>query len=170
MDIRKAQEYFKSCLDKYKYVFLLCLCGIVLTCLPGRNEATAVPAEEDLSADINLLEDRLADALGKIAGVGKVSVILTAKSSSEAVYAYDEDQTIRQSEGERTADTTQSMAFSGSGAGQQPIRIQTLEPQYRGALIICEGGASASVRLEVTRAVSALTGIGSDQIVVSKMK
>jgi len=48
--------------------------------------------------------------------------------------------------------------------------VQTLEPEYRGALVVCEGAASAAVRLEVTQAVAALTGIGTDHIVVSKMK
>ncbi|MBQ3091697.1 MAG: hypothetical protein IJC44_04105 [Clostridia bacterium] len=171
MEIGKLQAYFKSRFDKYKYALILCLCGLMLACISGGEPAKAASTEAtELLADVDALEARLEDSLSRISGVGKVSVVLTAKSSSAAVYAYDEDQTIRQSNGERTSDSTQSMAFSGSGSGQQPIRIQTLEPEYRGALVVCQGAASAAVRLEVTRAVAALTGIGSDHIVVSKMK
>lgn len=171
MEFGKLQAYFKSRFDKYKYALILCICGLVLVCVSGGEGTKETdPQGNELLADVGALEARLETSLGKISGVGKVSVVLTAKSSSAAVYAYDEDQTIRQSENERTADSTQSMVFSGSGSGQQPICIQTLEPEYRGALIVCEGAASAAVRLEVTRAVAALTGIGSDHIVVSKMK
>ena len=40
----------------------------------------------------------------------------------------------------------------------------------RGAVVVCEGGGSASVRLEVTRVIQSLTGISADRIVISKMK
>lgn len=39
-----------------------------------------------------------------------------------------------------------------------------------GAVVVCAGGGDAGVRLEVTRAVSAYTGLGSDRITVIKMK
>ena len=167
----KWMEYLRCWLDKYKYVLVACLCGLALVCIPG-EEATEEHREEEreLSADVSRLEARLEAALTGMDGVGKVTVVLTAKSSSQAVYAYDEDQSIRQSEGERSADTVRSMAFSGSGSGQEPIRLQVLEPEYRGALVICQGAGSAAVRLQITQALSALTGLGSDKIVVSKMK
>ena len=37
-------------------------------------------------------------------------------------------------------------------------------PQYRGALVVCEGGGNDAVRLQVVSAVSALTGLGADKI------
>ena len=39
-----------------------------------------------------------------------------------------------------------------------------------GAVILCEGADSAQVRLSVIRAVSAFTGLGSDEIVIAKLK
>ena len=171
MEMNRIVEYLKTGLDKYKYVLIICLCGFVLVSLSGNTDtAKENETQTELTADTALLEQRLERSLSQISGVGKAEVILTAKSSSRAVYAYDEDKTVRQSEGDRTADTSQSMAFSGSGSGQLPIQLQTLEPEYRGALVVCEGAASAAVRLEVTKAVAALTGIGSDHIVFSKMK
>ena len=167
----KWMEYLRSWLDKYKYILVACLCGLALVCIPG-GETTEEHREDEmeLSADVSRLEARLEAALTGMDGVGKVTVVLTAKSSSQAVYAYDEDSTIRQSEEERSADTVRSMAFSGSGSGQEPICLQVLEPEYRGALVICQGAGSATVRLQITQALSALTGLGSDKIVVSKMK
>ena len=43
---------------------------------------------------------------------------------------------------------------------------QETYPQYRGALVVCEGGGNDAVRLQVIAAVSALTGLGSDRIAV----
>ena len=45
-------------------------------------------------------------------------------------------------------------------------RLQTVAPQFRGALVVCAGGDDPGVRLQVIRAVSALTGLGSDCITV----
>ena len=39
-----------------------------------------------------------------------------------------------------------------------------------GAVVVCAGGDDAKVRLAVTRAVSAYTGLGSDRITVLKMR
>lgn len=39
-----------------------------------------------------------------------------------------------------------------------------------GVVIVCEGAGSSSVRLNVTNAVAAYTGFGSDRITVLKMK
>ena len=167
----KIMEYLKTWSDKYKYILIACLCGLALVCFPSKSTASEVAAaEHDLTADVLLMERRLEESLSKMTGVGKTDVVLTARCSSQAVYAYDEEQSLRQSESERTADSNQTMVFSGSGSSQQPVKLQTLEPEYRGALIICEGGKSAAVKLIVTEAVSALTGIGSDKIVVSEMK
>lgn len=40
----------------------------------------------------------------------------------------------------------------------------------RGAVVVCAGADSARVRLAVTNAVSAYTGLGSDKITVMKLK
>lgn len=39
-----------------------------------------------------------------------------------------------------------------------------------GAVVVCSGGDSARVRLDVTNAVMAYTGLGSDKISIMKMK
>ena len=39
-----------------------------------------------------------------------------------------------------------------------------------GAVVVCEGGGDASVRLKLMEAVSALTGLGTDKIAICKGK
>ena len=48
------------------------------------------------------------------------------------------------------------------------VVTQERYPQYRGALVVCDGGGSDSVRLQIINAVSALTGLGTDRIAVVK--
>ena len=48
------------------------------------------------------------------------------------------------------------------------VPLQTVAPQFRGALVVCPGGDDPQVRLAVMEAVSAVTGLGSNHISVCK--
>ena len=57
------------------------------------------------------------------------------------------------------------------GSGQQDVVItQQRYPLYQGAVVVCQGAGKASVRLAVTEAIAALTGLTSDKISVVKWK
>ena len=61
--------------------------------------------------------------------------------------------------------------FVGTGSGTQEVVVTNrVYPRYVGALVVCEGGGSAGVRLAVTQAVSALTALPSDKITVLQGK
>ena len=51
-----------------------------------------------------------------------------------------------------------------------PVVTKTKSAPYLGAVVVCDGADSATVRLRIMQAVSALTGLGSDKISVIKMK
>ena len=55
-----------------------------------------------------------------------------------------------------------------SGSGDAPVVTRTVYPTYRGALVVCQGGDRADVRLAVTEAVTALTGLTADRVTVAK--
>ena len=55
-----------------------------------------------------------------------------------------------------------------SGSGQEAVLLMQRYPTFQGALVVCEGGDNAEIRLLMARAVSALTGIGTDRITVCK--
>ena len=59
------------------------------------------------------------------------------------------------------------MTVGGAG-GEDVVVTQERYPQYRGALVVCDGGGVDAVRLQVIEAVSALTGLGADRIAVVK--
>ena len=96
--------------------------------------------------------------LGKIDGAGAVDVMLTLADGGEAVYQVDE--TVRD-EGREEQTVL---------ADKAPVLVQTRQPRFQGAVVVCEGADRAAVKLAVTEAVASLTGLGSGKIAVVKMK
>ena len=103
------------------------------------------------------------EILGRIQGVGRVDVMLTLQSGSELVLA--EDASLRYS-GSTEAPTDYQRTSEPVVADGSVVVRQERYPQYRGALVVCDGGGSDGVRLRVMEAVAALTGLGSDRIAV----
>ncbi|MBR3562004.1 MAG: hypothetical protein IKN81_10870 [Oscillospiraceae bacterium] len=57
-------------------------------------------------------------------------------------------------------------AFDGVGRLRLMLTGDAATQRWTGAVIVCEGGDSAAVRLELTQAVRALTGLSADKIAV----
>ncbi len=157
-------------LKRYKYVLIVILAGVLLLVWPSgeKDGETAertsglTGAEEDFS--VEALETRLGEVLSRVDGAGKVSVVLTVRSGMERVLATD--ATVEQSEGENRREETTVVISTGSG--QEAVLVTQRYPTFQGALVVCQGGGDPEVRLLLTKAVSALTGLGSDRITVCK--
>jgi len=153
---------WKGALGKYQYVLLVMAVGILLLLLPAgdRGEAGGAekPAVQEDGFDLDAFEKKLEQALSQIEGAGKARVVLTLDSGSRRVLAQNQDQ---DGEGGMTRETV----TVGQGSGSQGVvPLQTLAPRFRGALVVCPGGGSPQVRLQLAEAVSALTGLGADRI------
>lgn len=157
----RAEEFYK----KYRYVLLVILLGIVLMCLPARRideTDPSPPAVKEGSAQSSL-EVSLAAILSQIKGAGKVEVLLTEAKGAETVYQSDADT------GNGT-ERLNTVIVSGSDRTQAGLVRQINPPSYLGAIIVCQGADSATVRLAIVQAVASVTGLGSDRITVLKMK
>ena len=174
MDKSKFLEYFRGGVDKYKYILMVCLMGVILVSFPGGGsepqDGAVLPEADSLTEKVNELEKKLEEVLGSMAGVGRVKVAITADTSSQTVYAYDEDKSMTVGNDSRSVDSRTSLVSIGSSGNPQALAVRTDQPAYRGAVVVCEGAENAAVRLEVAQVVSSLVGIGTDRIVVSKMK
>ena len=113
------------------------------------------------------LEQRLEAILSGIEGAGQVRVLLTEKAGRETLYQTDSRSQTDQDSSDRSDDT---VLVEDAERVETGLVRQILEPEYRGAVILCQGADSASVRLAVVEAVSCVTGLGADQISVLKMK
>lgn len=170
---RKLTEKLKNS----KYMLLVLLCGLVLILLPSRSdgdtEAQAEPGRpQETVFMLEEEEKKLEDMLSKIDGAGKVQVMLTLKTSTEQILARDEDSSYESGEiGNRAEERSFSTVIISAGGGKESgVTLKYIYPQYLGALVVAEGADSRQVKLELTDAVSSLTGLGTDKITVTKMK
>ena len=156
-----------AALGKYKYVLLVAVLGVVLMLLPIERKADSAGTPDSAAGDISLKETEksMEDILSKIDGVGRVDVMLTLHTGSELVLA--QDSSLRYSGNVQSPDSYERSAQPVTDSGGVVVTQEKL-PQYRGALVVCEGGGNDAVRLQVISAVSALTGLGSDRIAVVK--
>ncbi len=151
-------------LQKYKYVALILCVGVILMLLPvggSKAETGELPPESALpSFNLSRVEEELSQVLSEIRGVGEATVVLSLSDSGEEVLAVD-----------RTgAEETKTVVVSGGSCVQQPVRIKTKYPRFQGAVVVCDGGGNAAVQMEVLKAMSAITGLSSDQISISQRK
>lgn len=169
-------------LERYKYPILIVLLGVVLMLWPSRDkqtepESAPEPVQTELAVPDNgqeycrRTEQALESALSQIHGAGRVRVMLTLKSGPAASYQMDKIRT-ETFEGENSSLSSEEktvMVDHGS-AYNEPAVVSTVYPVFQGALVVAEGGADETVRYQLCTAVSALLGLGTDQITVVKMK
>ena len=159
----KGMERWKAVLDRYRYALLVIAVGGRLLLLPtgeSRPPAEEERADGEVFFQLEELEEKLARTLSGIHGAGEPEVMLTLKSGSRQVLAQD---TQRGADGDSSSATVTLGRGSGS---QEVVPLQTLAPQFQGALVVCPGGGDPEVCLQIIQAVSALTGLGSDRISV----
>lgn len=166
MDWLNQGKNIHTAIQKYKYVILVVVLGIVFMTIPdSQRQSNTEPTPEYTESKPTITEE-LTAILSQIEGVGKVRVMITEESGEQTIYQTDEDRT----EGEST-DSIRKETVIISGSGSESGLIQTVTPPvYLGAIIVCQGADQSQVRLAVINAVSAVTGISSDRISVLKMK
>ena len=167
MDWTEVKQKAGEFLGKYRYAVLILLAGMVLMLMPeGKEKAESVPVtiRQEASQD---LESSLANILSKIEGAGKVDVLLTEAVGQKTHYQMDEDI----SSGDNTSDIRrETVVITGGDRAENGLVLHIDAPVYQGAIVLCQGAESASVRLAIVEAVSNATGLGSDKISVLKMK
>ena len=151
---RLAQRV-KASMGRYRLVWLVILAGLILLLLPtGEKEGEAREETEQTQSafDLAATEARLSQALSKIHGAGEV----TAEN-------VDRD-------GSQGEEKTETVVLSRGSGSQETVTVQEIYPRYQGALLVCAGGDDPTVRLQLTEAMSALTGLGADKISISQGK
>ena len=143
--------------------------GLMLLLFSGSGK-TAEPASPDpgtLATDeAEECARALEELLSRTAGVGKARVLLTLASGSRTVYARETETREETGPGSVSSEEKSALASVGSSSAARPVTEQVEGPVYRGAVVVCAGGDRADVRLAVTQAVMAATGLSSDRISV----
>lgn len=167
MDWVTVKSKIGDIVGKYRYVLLILVIGVALMLIPGKSEQ---PANTELAtqpqAEQSDITQQLQQILTKIDGAGRVEVMLTVASGEQTVYQYDDDF----SGGETGSTRRDTVIVTDANRGQSGLIQQINPPVYQGAIVVCQGADSASVRLNIIEAVSKVTGLGTDRISVLKMK
>ena len=160
----KAVQQF---VQKNRYAALIILAGLLLLLWPfggsgddGQNQGdgnNSVRTVSEYEYNLTDLEEKLTKVLSQIRGAGETQVILTLSSTGSVVLA--ENQTSE----DGSVETDVVIVKSGSNQ-EGVVEVEQQYPAFLGALVVCEGGGNAQVKLEMLQAVKALTGLSSDQI------
>ncbi|MDR0930975.1 MAG: hypothetical protein LBM38_04465 [Clostridiales bacterium] len=187
----------KEIISKY-WVYLLLLLGIIIfLCFgnSGANNATATQESATTEASITQsnkeyiadTESKLTQTLQEIKGAGKVSVMVTLKSSSQLVLASDEKYSSNTSvnNGAVAASSNVNITSDTSSGGittptnsqtsrdtqiatlkDQPVVLQELQPKVEGVVVIASGANNEEVALDINNAVIALLDVKPHKVVV----
>lgn len=142
-----------------------------------QEDTQQVVPSSDLAAAESLLESRLENILGQIAGVGQVSVSVQLAAGPEYEYATDVSTTQRtidetdQAGGtrlttEKTKDGRLVLVRVTSGGTEQPVLIKQLKPEILGILVVAEGASDPVIRSKLSQAVQTLFNIPAYQVSV----
>ncbi|MBR3060185.1 MAG: hypothetical protein IKN89_12250 [Oscillospiraceae bacterium] len=135
--------------------------GVLLLLLPrgaGKGEG---PAATEPPFTLEAEEARIAKALSRIAGAGQATVVLTLDTGLQREFARNTEDSRQSGGGDSRVQSKSEVARDQDEA----LTVQYAYPRYRGALVIVQGDGSG-LKLEITQAVSALTGLGADRITV----
>lgn len=155
-------ERIMQLLKQYRYGVLVLVLGIGLMLLPSEAETGEIaPASSQIQSPG--MSEQLEQILSQVDGAGKVRVLLTESMGETRIYQQDSN---------RSGDSSRqdTVVVSASDRSEEGLISQIIPARYQGAVVVCQGGDRASVRLAIVEAVSSATGLTSDNITVLKMK
>ena len=175
--MEEKRKKFREFWARYKFVLLTVLVGIVLLAWPSSGGASGKNTGQTQSAQLSssgaqsleTTETKMEQILSRIDGVGNLQLMLTEESAGEEQLAQNTE--LSYSGDPKSPDEysrkSETVVLS-NGDGDAAVITKNAAPTYRGALVVCQGAENAKVKLAVTQAVAALTGLSSDRITVVK--
>lgn len=122
------------------------------------------------------LENQLSSILSKIEDAGKVSVMITLKSSSEIIPAKDESLSNKITNekdtdgGTRTINeenTSDKVVFANAQSGDsKPLIVKEINPEIKGVIVVAEGAKDAKVKLKISQAVQTVLDVPAYRVTV----
>ena len=156
----------RASLHKYRLVWLVILVGLFLLLLPTDGGEGRRPPPNPPKGPLTWKKPRPAgpgpNPRSRGWGDGDAH---RGQRPPRQVLAQDVDRNSQQGE-----ESTQTVILSRGSSSQETVTVQEIYPRYQGALVVCPGGDDPEVRLQITEALSALTGLGADKISISEGK
>ena len=155
--------------EKGKFALLVLGLGVLLLLWPSGEGKTEVSSSEPTAEETAAAQQKeMERILSRIEGTGELHLMLTLESDGQRTLAETAEESAGGSaEAPESQSRRETVILSVSG-GEEVVVTRRESPVYRGALVVCQGADRAEVKLAVTRAVAALTGLGADRITVVK--
>lgn len=107
------------------------------------------------------MEEKLETKLQYVAGIGKVEVMLTLKSTAEKVI--EKDRTTLEDSMEETT------IYEDASENQIPYVKKEITPEVEGVVVIAQGGGNPETVQHITEAIQALFDVDTHKIKIMKM-
>lgn len=126
------------------------------------------------------LEKQLADILSKIDSAGKVSVMITYKSSKELITDKDKSKNDKITN-ERDNDggirvinelgtNDKTVMLNEQGGNSKPVITKEINPEIKGVIVVAEGAKDVKVKRKLTDAVQTVLDIPAYRVMVLETK
>ncbi|MCR4615306.1 MAG: hypothetical protein K5756_04075 [Clostridiales bacterium] len=176
------QKIFGRKIDK-KLVITLCvgLAGVLLILMSSltkseqseHNRSDYSVAAEDCSDYVSAMEKKLTDMISDIYGAGKTKVMVTLENGSEQILARkDDSKTSSSDDGDRKSESrneSSEYVILRSDNTENGLVLKVIQPKIRGVAVLCQGADKVSVRQSITELLTAVLGIGSNRVNISKI-
>lgn len=167
MDLRSAGSKAKHILSKYKYACIILLIGLSLLLIPEKKSDKTEVLQEVETEHHEIDAKALSEILQSVEGAGRVQVMLSIASGEKTIYQTNQDIN---TSGDSISEKIETVITADSQRNETGLINQVNPPTYLGAIVVCQGADSPTVKLAVLQAVSKITGLGADNICVLKMK
>ncbi len=172
----KIKEYLERLPSEKRKIMLIFSIGILAVILIVASDLSKTDKNVNKDADTTTgldsvyeeeLEARLGKIISEIENVGRVRVMVKTASGEKNEYAVN-DTVNYGSSGDKKSENEYVIVKNQNN--ESGVIIKKDYPEIQGVMIVCDGGNLSTVKNEVTNAVSAVLGISTDRISVSKMK
>lgn len=181
--------------DAPKRLVLMAVCGVLILFLSlpeiwkgwnreekkenNREIVKEEKSQDETSLYVEQMEERLEAMLEKIEGAGRVSVMLTVKSTGEEVTEKNKPST---QESSHSTDGSRNDSSSRIEIGEETIFTQTEDgknvpfvikqflPEVEGVLVIMEGADNSSLKTDIIEGIQVLFDLPVHKIKVIRMK
>ena len=176
MKLKEIPEKIKKI--KNIEIILAVIIGLIILIiyfLPASGSGTADSRgkTEAAKTDVCSVAERLAQVLSCIKGAGEVTVMITYESDGELVPAYQQD--ISETKNTNGSQVTYSRSESNKlitvyEQGTATALILTeKKPQVKGVIVIAEGAADLTVRLNLFKAVQTVLQVNANKVDIFEM-
>ncbi|MBR5479864.1 MAG: hypothetical protein IKU84_06760 [Clostridia bacterium] len=167
-DFKKYTNFIK----KNKYLLFLLAIGVIFLILPS-NSGSSPKEQKTEKLDFSIMEweEKIENILSECDNVGRIRVALSVSGSNETVFVMEESISTQKRGDDNSKDSDKKISILSVGSGaEEPVVVRQIYPEFIGATVVCDGAEFSGVRLDVTDAVSSLTGLSADKITILKMK